>query len=382
MQSSAKEMKAIARAVGASLAKQGHKVPHSNVLHAIASATNNRNWHVISAATTTESPHTVLPVTLTKSASDVFAGYSDSTKFLVRLAYCYGAPLEVLPPTDEEARKKAFEKLEPLESADSNSLLKWGGWNVPCKISLKTSVLDAGDFQPEAAAVGCLLLTTKKVQLRLEVAYRPDSESSRWYLTRSGSASAYKQVEVAAAGMLDALAHTPVEAAARSNFKNMPVDATFWTDDRRFEVSFDAQAFFQSATDKELLAVAEIGFSGDYATDAVAEFFSKSNEELQEAFTYLGVLPSTYDCGFECSVDSEGYYHWMAEHKSAVIAAYLCDRFEVAITQNSSDEEVLGRWDWYSQDRAQGSETSFETKEEAILDAFHSLRLLDEAIAG
>lgn len=382
MQSSAKEMKAIARAVGASLAKQGHKVPHSNVLHAIASATNNRNWHVVSSAAAIEATPSALPVEHTKSLSEIFSGYSESTKFLVRLAYCYGTPLEVLPATDEEARKKAFEKLEPVESADSNSLLKWGGWNVPCKISLKTSVLDAGDFEPEEAVVGSLLLTTKKVQLRLEVAYRPDSAPSRWYLTRSGSASAYQQVEVAAAGMLDAMAQTPVEVETRSNFKNMPVDAKFWTDDRRFEVSFDAQAFFQSATDKQLLAVAEVGFSGDYATDAVAEFFSKSNEELQEAFGYLGVLPRKYDCGFECSVDSEGYYRWMAEHKSAVIAAYLCDRFEVAVTQNSSDEEVLRRWDWYSQDRAQGSETSFVTKEEAILDAFHSLRLLDEAIAA
>lgn len=43
------EIKAVAKAVTASLRKQGHPAPHSAVLHALAGALNKRDWRVVKA---------------------------------------------------------------------------------------------------------------------------------------------------------------------------------------------------------------------------------------------------------------------------------------------------------------------------------------------
>ena len=50
------EIKAVAKAVTASLRKQGHAAPHSAVLHALAGALNKRDWRVIKAELQGSSP--------------------------------------------------------------------------------------------------------------------------------------------------------------------------------------------------------------------------------------------------------------------------------------------------------------------------------------
>lgn len=50
MNTSELELKAVAKAAGAALARAGHKVPHSALLHAVSSALNQRNWQTLKAS--------------------------------------------------------------------------------------------------------------------------------------------------------------------------------------------------------------------------------------------------------------------------------------------------------------------------------------------
>lgn len=50
------ELKSLAKAVTTSLKRQGHNVPHSAVLHALASAANARDWHKLLARQETGTP--------------------------------------------------------------------------------------------------------------------------------------------------------------------------------------------------------------------------------------------------------------------------------------------------------------------------------------
>ena len=53
------------------------------------------------------------------------------------------------------------------------------------------------------------------------------------------------------------------------------------------------------------------------------------------------------------------------------VAEFTCEVADIALTQ-SSQSEIQGRWDWYDKPRGQGSETSFATKEEAVMDAIRT----------
>jgi len=55
MNNTTAEIKAVAKAITASLKRQGYATAHSAVLHALASAMNKRNWHILSRQLTAES---------------------------------------------------------------------------------------------------------------------------------------------------------------------------------------------------------------------------------------------------------------------------------------------------------------------------------------
>jgi hypothetical protein len=50
------EIKAMAKAVGASLKRQGHVIPHSAVLHAVSASLNRRDWHKLKVAISGDEP--------------------------------------------------------------------------------------------------------------------------------------------------------------------------------------------------------------------------------------------------------------------------------------------------------------------------------------
>lgn len=170
------------------------------------------------------------------------------------------------------------------------------------------------------------------------------------------------------------------------DYSGPAVTAEFYTDDRAFKVTFDARPYLQEASDGNLSAIYYVGFSGDYCTDAIAEYFGdkwKHTEEgarIEEAFNYLGArnqYPGIETIGFECRVDGAEFLQWLDAHRPQVVAKLLCEEHGVSIAQ-SQDEGDAGLWTWTYE--GAGCEISLPSREAAELDAYRQCELLQEAL--
>lgn len=251
------EIKAISKAVGKSLAGDGHKVPHSVVLHAISAALAQRNWHQLKAVTD-------------KAAG---AGQGLASASVER------ASAQVLASVD------AAQELPRLE-------------DLP------------GEY----------------------------------------------------------------------------VEATFYTDDRVFEVKFDARTFMATATDEQLNAIYTVGFGGDYCTDDVADHLATywghtpEGAQVRDAFAYLGLrneARNVESVGFECRLDGHDFMTWLGACRPSLTARMLCNEYGVSISQ-SQDEGDFGKWTWWHE--GEGCEVSFDTEQEAQLDAYRACALLEQEL--
>jgi len=73
------------------------------------------------------------------------------------------------------------------------------------------------------------------------------------------------------------------------------------SDDRVYEISFDATPWFEQATTRELDALASCDFGGDYPADEVARYCADMNPELAAMFDYVRREHSR-GIGFECYI--------------------------------------------------------------------------------
>lgn len=104
----------------------------------------------------------------------------------------------------------------------------------------------------------------------------------------------------------------------------MKIKAECHSDDRVFEVSFDAVPWFDRASDEEILALAACGWGGDYPADQVAIFFDETNKDIKEMMGYINRITSTRKaCGYECHVDQKSAIAWIRQTRE-----YLLDRIE------------------------------------------------------
>lgn len=106
------------------------------------------------------------------------------------------------------------------------------------------------------------------------------------------------------------------------NASEMHVSAEIHSDDHVFTANFCATEFFEHASEPELLALAECGWRGDYAADAVALFMEDKDTEV--AFVLASVRErqdAGFDgdySGFEVSVDEEEAMAWLKAKRPAV----------------------------------------------------------------
>jgi hypothetical protein len=90
------------------------------------------------------------------------------------------------------------------------------------------------------------------------------------------------------------------------------IKAEVHSDDRAFEVSFNAIPWFQQADAEEVLDLAVHGWGGDYPADAVAQFMEDHVREVAELFRYLERIHDTpRGCGFECHVNEDSAMEWL-----------------------------------------------------------------------
>jgi len=91
------------------------------------------------------------------------------------------------------------------------------------------------------------------------------------------------------------------------------IRANVHTDDRHYDVNFDATAWFEQASDQEIVELADCGWGEDYPADAVAEFMADQNQEIERLFEY--VSHGKDPIGFECSVNERDARAWLKEHR-------------------------------------------------------------------
>jgi len=83
------------------------------------------------------------------------------------------------------------------------------------------------------------------------------------------------------------------------------------SDDRRHEINFDAKMYFINTSDKELQALEDSGWGGDYPADKVAQYFENTNKEMKKLFDYC----RNNDVGYECHVNKEDAILWIKKNR-------------------------------------------------------------------
>lgn len=178
---------------------------------------------------------------------------------------------------------------------------------------------------------------------------------------------------------------TPAQPiAAKNDLATMgrKVFAEVHTDDRVAQVHFDARGYLAQATDQEIASIVFVGFRNAEPMDRIAEWERDraKNADVQDLFAYLGVVgknPAS-EVGFECRVNATQMLEWLAEHRTQTLAHALCEFHGVGLVQ-AEEEEIKGMWDWMGPNGT-NSDGACETEDEAAMDAYVKLGLLQETL--
>jgi hypothetical protein len=110
----------------------------------------------------------------------------------------------------------------------------------------------------------------------------------------------------------DYLAQRP---STRPGF-DLKIGAATNSDDHHVEVHFDAAPWFQKASDREILELAQCEWGGDYPADYVAQYMADHHAELKRMFDYISVAGTRRDpVGFECWIDADDARTWLNRHR-------------------------------------------------------------------
>lgn len=371
------EIKTVAKAVGASLKRDGHPVPHTAVLNALAAALNKRDWNTLLASTgnlvstlaavNASSIASEVELKRTKLVSRVLDTYSKGTWTLLRLAHLEKGKTPQFALPEDKARAYALNAL----GGGVDGVLKWAGWNVPVTLDLIASTLDTDLVPDKPGVLGVFSKSFRGSVFAWQVGYESDKG---WFLTHRG--------------VTDALSHLenllPLESMRKLGLyreyvklPGSPVPAKFHTDDHVVEVTFDARPYLVQASYSEILAIIETEFGGDYATDTVAEWEGGAggNQEVAYGFEHLGQQSRVL--GFECYLNGVATLQWLAKFRPQDLANALCKSLGVSLVQVTRNG-AGGAWAWAYEDSSIG--ISFATQDKATMDAFHTCVLLDKAM--
>lgn len=366
MNSTPAEFKALAKALGASLARSGHPVPHTALLNAVASASNKRNWNTLKAALSGSPAESRLP----PPAEPNLVEYTKGTWFWLQLTYALGHDV---PPSwsfsEADVRTWCLKRIGQVVFG----VLRWEGWNLPAELNLKTCTLDAGEFAPDSKGIARAQFDVKlpvRGSFSFEVSH---TERTGWILDAMGAEKAFKKME-------EIVPRTELLALGVSA-RACAVPAELSTDDDAMTVAFDAAPFLKSATPAQILAILEKEGRDSEATDAIADWEQQHgpcSKAVQEVQDYLVALQRNPRCtvGFGCKVSPLAVVRWLQANRLETLAEVLCNYFEVTLLECDEDE-LAGRWDWFCGDDA--CPTSYESMEEAATAAMQALSLISRA---
>ena len=96
------------------------------------------------------------------------------------------------------------------------------------------------------------------------------------------------------------------------------VTAECHSDDRVFECNFDAIPWLKKATAKDIIALAQCGWGGDYPADEVAMYMAGIESDIAFMFKYIEKKNNGCNrdhIGFECYVDSAPAFTWLKKNR-------------------------------------------------------------------
>ena len=101
--------------------------------------------------------------------------------------------------------------------------------------------------------------------------------------------------------------------------------AEIHTDNRTFEVKFEATRYFEEASDSTLEALIRSGYRGSENSDAVGLWVADKDTRVKDLFDYLYVLNrnrhrATEDVGFEVVVDDRQARQWLKVNRPTLYA--------------------------------------------------------------
>ncbi|MDR5730216.1 MAG: hypothetical protein RB191_22620, partial [Terriglobia bacterium] len=101
------------------------------------------------------------------------------------------------------------------------------------------------------------------------------------------------------------------------------ITAEVHSDDYAFEVSFEANRWFASASPDQICKLAKAGWGGDEPADRVALESAAFNEEIKALYTYLDLKKSVQldreTVGFEVHVDEDSAREWLRVHRPYIL---------------------------------------------------------------
>jgi hypothetical protein len=100
------------------------------------------------------------------------------------------------------------------------------------------------------------------------------------------------------------------------------ISAEAHSDDRVFEVDFDATPWFATATDEQITELAACGWANDYPADAVVnDLIDHGIGETTDDLTHMmAYVTRKKDMGFECSVEEDEAMAWLDANKPELAA--------------------------------------------------------------
>lgn len=94
------------------------------------------------------------------------------------------------------------------------------------------------------------------------------------------------------------------------------IKAEIHSDDRVFEVPFNASAWFEEADAHQIRELAENRWGESEVADCIGRMFEDQNPQVKELFSYLHRVAGTSKaCGFTVTVDQETARAWLMMHR-------------------------------------------------------------------
>lgn len=390
------DIKAVAKAVGASMKRQGHAVPHSVILNAVSASLNRRDWHKLKVAVSGNPPVVQgLPDASSSPFDKLWQHLSDQDKFWAAIAGAQGVQFVYTPEgwaSKVVISGKAVTDMHRSETLAAAARVAMSTYNLERSLSanlfrgsetlggaLYNLVGREGSFthfnqkmERSAAKLTYPVNARARIQMggvEIEIAAYGISKDN-WYFPSGGERELWDQV----VGSVDF--RQILGFPAQNKEPGSGVSAKFWSDDHLHEVTFDASPALEASHDDHLERILWLGASDNDAVDAIALYMHELNTEVAAGLDHVWHMRDHgQEMGFGCRLDIRQFREWMDSNRRVVLARWFCDEEGVKLnTRTSNSGDTFYDWDYVPTPR--GSEAKgwdFPTEEAALLDAYEKL---------